>query len=171
NDTDFSIFREAGRRGLNFAFIGDHARYHTPEDDLDHLDLRSLQHHGDAVWALARELGGGDLTLADRPAGEAVYFDVVGRVVVRWPVSWSLPLALLAMALVAAQIALGLRRERDFFPRFVRVSGAALATMLVAGAIGYGLYAVLERRVAAVAPYHPRPGIAAAAVALAVIAT
>src|SRR5690606_14804813 len=63
NDTDFSIFREAGRRGLNFAFIGDHARYHTPEDDLDHLDLRSLQHHGDAVWALARELGGGDLTL------------------------------------------------------------------------------------------------------------
>jgi hypothetical protein len=171
NDTDFSVFARAGLAGFNFAFIGGYERYHTPEDDLAHLSLESLQHHGDGVWGLTSELMESDLGLADRPTGDAVYFDVMGRALIRWPVSWSLPLALLAMALVTAQIALGFRREADFFPRFVRMSGAALATMLIAGAIAYGLFALLERRVAAVVPHHPRPGIAAAAVALAVLAT
>ena len=31
-----------GRQGLNFAFLGRVAHYHTSEDNLENLDLRSL---------------------------------------------------------------------------------------------------------------------------------
>ena len=34
NKTDFTVFKQAGMRGLNFAFIGGHANYHTVNDDL-----------------------------------------------------------------------------------------------------------------------------------------
>ncbi len=67
NDTDFSIWRRRGVQGLNFAFIGDAARYHTPVDDLEHLDPRSLQHHVtnavEAVQALDQ------VALLEEPAG------------------------------------------------------------------------------------------------------
>ncbi|MGH7176565.1 MAG: M28 family peptidase, partial [Tepidisphaeraceae bacterium] len=46
NNTDFTIFREAGLRGLNFAFIDGVSNYHTPGDNLANLDPRSLRHHG-----------------------------------------------------------------------------------------------------------------------------
>ena len=44
NDTDFTVFKASGFEGLNFALIGNVERYHTPQDKLANLDLRSLQH-------------------------------------------------------------------------------------------------------------------------------
>ncbi len=37
NDTDFTIFKEHGMNGVNFAFIKDVVHYHTPLDDLEHV--------------------------------------------------------------------------------------------------------------------------------------
>src|SRR5918998_5665929 len=53
-DTDFSIFRDAGFAGMNFALMEGSARYHTPEDSPDNLDLASLQHIGSTVLAATR---------------------------------------------------------------------------------------------------------------------
>lgn len=61
NDTDFTIFRRAGRAGLNFAFIGGSEAYHMPLDTPERLSPASLQHHGEAALSLARELGETDL--------------------------------------------------------------------------------------------------------------
>lgn len=61
NDTDFSVFRRAGLPGLNFAFIDGATAYHTAQDDLEHLDLRSVQHMGDSALGLARHYGAADL--------------------------------------------------------------------------------------------------------------
>ncbi len=93
NDTDFSVWRRLGVPGLNFAFIGDVARYHTPLDDLEHLDPRSLQHHVtnamEAVLALdqaplpARPSGAQTADKASAPASaDAVFLDLGGRSVV-----------------------------------------------------------------------------------------
>ncbi|HVF59931.1 MAG TPA: M28 family peptidase [Thermoanaerobaculia bacterium] len=98
NDTDFTVFKAAGLRGLNFAFIGRPAHYHTPLDNLANTSAGSLQHHGENLLAAARALADGDLTRA--PRGAAVFFDVLGWFVVRWPVGWTIPLALLALALL-----------------------------------------------------------------------
>ena len=87
NDTDLSVFRPRGLPGLDFAFVGDAGRYHTPLDDLAHLDRGSLQHHGENALAAVRALS--DADLASPPPGRGAFFDLLGRCVVSWPRGWS----------------------------------------------------------------------------------
>lgn len=136
NDTDFTVFKAAGMRGLNFAMIGNPAHYHTPLDDAAHLSAGSLQHHGDNLLAAVRALAAADL--AEPPRGAAVFFDVLGYGVVRWPAAWSLPLALLALLLVVVA-AVRLVRAGD-----ATLSGAALGLLAApAMALAAGLVAWL----------------------------
>ena len=44
NNTDFSTFRDAGKRGLNLAIAGASGVYHRPVDAVDHLDEGALAH-------------------------------------------------------------------------------------------------------------------------------
>lgn len=98
NDTDLSVFLDAGWTGLNFAFIGGFRRYHTPRDDLAHLDAGSLQHMGDGALAGLRALDAQDLAVPHAERGERVWHDVLGRFVIGWPRGWSAPFALVALA-------------------------------------------------------------------------
>lgn len=54
NDTDFSIFREYGFNGLNFAVIDGYEHHHTAGDNPENIDLRSLQHYGDQVFSVVK---------------------------------------------------------------------------------------------------------------------
>ena len=92
NDTNLTVYKAAGIPGLNFAFIGDPQNYHTEQDDLAHVTLGSLQHHGDYALALARAFGDLDLQAAPRE-GHAVFFDVLSAFIVRWPQDISLWIA------------------------------------------------------------------------------
>ncbi|MBK7825464.1 M20/M25/M40 family metallo-hydrolase [Nannocystis sp.] len=96
NDTDLSVFKRAGAQGLGFAFIGGVRRYHTPQDDLAHLDLGSLQQQGDAALGTTRALLAAGIT---PPAGNATYADLFGLFLLRWPASLDLVLAGLALLL------------------------------------------------------------------------
>ncbi len=98
NDTDFTLFARAGIRGFNFAFIGDAVHYHTTDDSPDNLDQRSLQHHCDNVWQLARAIA----LKPGRLAGgeEAVWFDVIGQWIVWWPVRWNWPVAIVGLGVL-----------------------------------------------------------------------
>src|ERR687890_1766896 len=78
-DTDFTVFRDAGFVGMNFAFMEGSARYHTPEDSPANLDHASLQHMGSTVVTAARHLAGHDLG-APR-GGQLTYFTVLGKLV------------------------------------------------------------------------------------------
>jgi hypothetical protein len=69
NDTDFTVFQRAGWQGMNFAFIGSPHRYHTPQDRIEHLSLRSLQHHGDNALSMARALMDADVPQHFEAAG------------------------------------------------------------------------------------------------------
>jgi hypothetical protein len=111
NDTDLTVFLESADPppSFNFACIGDVDRYHTPLDDLAHLSKETLQQHGDNALSLVRALAAEPLEERRRETARAVYFDIFGLVVVRWPEPWSVPLALVALALVGASTAL--RRE------------------------------------------------------------
>ncbi len=129
NDTDLSVFLNAGWTGLNFAFIGDFRRYHTPRDDLAHLDTRSLQHLGEGALAGLRALDGLDLAVAHDERPGRVWHDVLGRGVIGWPRNWSVPLALAALALVS----LGARRHRASLREIVfGATGAALGILVSA---------------------------------------
>jgi hypothetical protein len=106
--TDFAVFKAAGVPGLNFAFGDGVACYHAPCDDLAHLDPASLQHLGEQALALARHFG--ELDLRDLRAGDAVFFDAPGGVVIAYGTGWVVPLALLALAGFGGVVWLGLRR-------------------------------------------------------------
>lgn len=96
NDTDFTVYRREGLAGLNFAWAEGAARYHTPLDDLAHLDPRSLQHHGEHVLSLARAFA--DTGTAATADGDAVFVALPGGVMLTWPMGWNV--ALLAAGLL-----------------------------------------------------------------------
>jgi hypothetical protein len=100
NDTDFTVWKRLGVQGTNFAFSGEVTRYHTVRDDLAHVDLRSLQHQGENALAMVRAFG--ELDLKAPPPGDAVFFDVLGWILLQWPAGWSLELSAFALLLVAA---------------------------------------------------------------------
>ncbi|MDG4863770.1 M20/M25/M40 family metallo-hydrolase, partial [Streptomyces sp. T-3] len=83
NATDFSVAKQRGLPGLNFAHIGGFSRYHGPLDDLDHVDHRALQQHGEIALSLARRLGDGDL--AELSGDDAVFFPVRRGTMARIP--------------------------------------------------------------------------------------
>lgn len=168
NDTDFSVFRDAGKPGFNFAFLRGFSRYHTPEDDLAHLDRGSLQHHGDNVLTLTRALLAAPLSPEDE-AGDAVWFELLGWL---WwyPATWAVPLAGLAAALVLGAMARAASREPRFFLRYSRGLGALLATSLLTLGLGVGVARLLYARVDGLAPEHAAAGFGAAGVVLGSVA-
>ncbi len=97
NGTDFTVARDRGLQGLNLAFIGRPAQYHSPASTPGALDQGALQHLGsqalEATDALlrARTLPG--------PEEDKVYADLFGRVIVGHPPAWGWGLWLGAVAL------------------------------------------------------------------------
>lgn len=112
NNTDFTIYKQAGWQGFNFAFIGDVAHYHTPDDDPAHADARSIQQQGDAALASLWALANSDLEHAS--AGDAVYFDLFGRTLIRAPSSLVLPAAVLTLVAALCTAVILARRTRGF---------------------------------------------------------
>ncbi|WP_405690180.1 M20/M25/M40 family metallo-hydrolase [Streptomyces sp. NBC_00057] len=141
HETDFTHFRDAGLTGLNFAVIGGSARYHGPEDDIDHVDPGSLQDMGDTALSATRDLAAMDLKrVAEAP--EATWFNV-GPLIVRYPLGAVLPLAVATLAALAASVWYARRRQA------LRVRPAAFAALtfplplVAAAALGWAAWQVL----------------------------
>jgi len=84
NATDYTIYKDRGVPGLNYAFSQGVSLYHSSLDDLAHLDRGSLQHHGSNLLSVVRQFGNSDLTQLSATQ-DATYVDVFGRTVVWWP--------------------------------------------------------------------------------------
>ena len=159
NDTDFTIFKAAGYQGFNFAFIGDVSHYHTPLDNVRHADVRSLQHQGDN--ALRTLLALANAAPDPPPRGEAVYFDLFGRVLLRIPQRWILPAALVALLLMLLAglrlLQLQLLRVRSLLWGLSGVAGALLIGAIAAAALMAMLRAIgaISAGGAAAAVAHP----------------
>ena len=109
---DLSVFKGAGMAGLGFSYFRGATVYHTALDAPESVDERSLQQHGSYALALARHFGDADLEGLRPEAGDgdAVYFDVLGLFLVRYPASWAVAFAVLSAALLIGAVAVGLRR-------------------------------------------------------------
>jgi hypothetical protein len=100
NDTDFSVFKSAGYSGLNFAFIDGLAQYHTALDNRSDLDIKSLQHQGANLLEMAREFA--NTTTEDPRRADAVYFDLMGRMLVSYSTVTAIILAVITSILFAS---------------------------------------------------------------------
>jgi peptidase M28-like protein len=110
NTTDFTVFRNHGLDGLNFAYIEGLPSYHTPLDSLQQINEGSLQHHGSYMLALARHFG--NLDLRQIRKANAVYFDVLGSALVHYPYYWIIPLTILVLILFVVLLVIGLRTKQ-----------------------------------------------------------
>jgi len=142
NDTDLTVFRRGGLVGYNVAFLDDARHYHTAQDNLQHLSTASLQHHGDNALGLLDALAAADLEALSR-GGDAVWFDVLGFCVVHWPRGWSLPLALLAVALLWGGAAGAARRQPRFWSGLGWILGATLAVIVLVTTVSAVLVGLL----------------------------
>jgi Zn-dependent M28 family amino/carboxypeptidase len=106
--TDFTIFKRAGWSGFNFAYLDGYPYSQSRLDTLQRIDVRSLQHHGSYALALTRYLG--NLDQRPQPQPDMVYFDLLERLLVYYPLGWALPLAALAAVLFVALVVWGVRR-------------------------------------------------------------
>lgn len=133
NDTDLTPVLAAGLTGYNFAFVGNVAQYHTPQDRRENLDPRSLQQHGEAMLGLADNLRGADF--AALKSGDAIYLDILGRWLPRLAATWALPLSAAAFLVIALAGWLT-RRERRALSR--PLLALAMPVLLLVGCAGMG---------------------------------
>src|SRR3712207_2625179 len=124
-DTDFSVFRDAGFAGMNFAFMEGSARYHTPEDSPANLDHASLQQMGSTELTAASYLAEQDLE-APR-GGQLTYFTVLGELVY-YPQFLAVPLAVLTAVVFVATL---LYARRGVRARSVAWSAVSFLALLV----------------------------------------
>jgi hypothetical protein len=146
NDTDLSVYKSRGMPGLNFAFIGGLSYYHSPDDTPANLDPRTLQHQGENLLAMARHLGRLDLDQVLRP--NVVYFSLLDRLVLSYPMTWATPLLQCAVLAYVVVTALGLIRRRvritDVLVGFGAFPLAALAAIFAVGMLWFVVRRVLD---------------------------
>ncbi len=136
-NTDLTVYESAGLPGVNFAFSEEHTQYHTPLDNAANLDPGSVQHHGDNALAAVRAFAARDLTAP--PAGRSVYQDVVPGLVLRWPESWTVWIAIACLAIWGAIAGTFIRRH-DLSPRALLWGAIVFPVgVLAAGLLGLGL--------------------------------
>jgi hypothetical protein len=133
NDTDYTVYKREDVMGLNFAFARGVAAYHSVIDDTDHLDLGSLQHHGDNAWAMTKALADRDLDhiISREDAG---YIDIFGMRLLHYPESIALGLSLVLGVWTLIAIALAFRK--DFRFRQLRWGLVAVPFLLAAIVLG-----------------------------------
>lgn len=143
NDTDFTVFKAAGYQGFNFAYVDGLVHYHTALDDIQNASPASLQHQGDnalpTVMALANAPG-----LDDPPSSEAVYSDIFGHWIVRWPAERTWPVAIVVLLLIAGQIFWLMHKKRLTAAQLVWGVIAWLAVVVASGVLALVVVRVLR---------------------------
>ncbi|WP_395630703.1 M20/M25/M40 family metallo-hydrolase [Aquidulcibacter sp.] len=138
NDTDATEFLAKGYDVINFAFIAPVARYHTPLDNLAHLEPASVGHMGGAAL-IALEGFLAEKPTANTPETDVIYSDVLGRFILVMPVAAGY--GLLGFGLLGALFAYVKSGPKGA----VRALIAPLASLLVAGGVGFGTLWLIDQ--------------------------
>lgn len=130
NATDFTILREAGIQGLNFAAIDGAPAYHQRYDDPAHLSEATLQHHGEHALSTLRHFGNVDLSVVDAPNAVYTTLPFVGMIVYDKVVGYALS------TLVVLFFGLAFLTAQRKGARIPRIGAGALLSIAVAAASG-----------------------------------
>ena len=103
NDTDFSVALARGLPGLNYAFIGRPALYHTPAATPSAVEAGAVQSLLDQAWAVAAPLA--HAAALPPPGDDLTWFDLLGRKVVIYPASWGWAVVVATALLLALAVA------------------------------------------------------------------
>lgn len=136
NDTDLTLFLTLDDvDAANFAFANGARFYHTPKDDIAHLDLRSLNHLGESGLRTAEAFL--EQTPGE-PERQLIYTDVFGMWAIAAPQLWGAVMIAIGggFALALYFLSGGAPLRSAAAPLLALVAGVALAigaTLLAAG--------------------------------------
>ena len=143
NDTDFSVVERANIPGIDFAFAGERNHYHTPNDTIENIDLRTIQHHGENILPASRELLSADW---EDMGDEYIYGGEIYGFWTQWKSSNSLFICLLAtFLLITALIKSKINLNRAALG--IVFSPITLSTTVLSGAAGFYLLSLLSGNV------------------------
>lgn len=129
NDTDMSVFRDRGIRGLNFAVAGASGYYHSPADTPTRFSGASLAHMGDTAVRMAARLAEIDLEEIERDERAFLAAPPFGFLI------WSHRLHILVACAALVAMAISVLRRRVLGLRgFARGTLAAGLLAAVSGA-------------------------------------
>ncbi len=168
NSTDVAVFDERPWTILNFAVIGNETRYHSAGDDLAALDRASVQHMGEQLEQVTREIAQGAAPAAE---GERLYADIAGQVLIVLPLLFGLVLLGLLFLFFATESWRRRAVARPLLAMFAALAlsgGLAFAGHFILGLIRAGDYWRAYPIVATTAVYAS--ALAACAIALLLIA-
>lgn len=129
NDTDFTVFKQAGMAGINIALIEGFTHYHSPTDRPENLNINSIQHIGSYVVSLVTHFG--NLSLHQNRADDLVYFNVAGFYMLSYPLSWNAGILVLLTLLFALQLYLAIRKQKLRLQSFLYGLVALLASLII----------------------------------------
>ena len=141
NDTDLTVFKKADISGYNFAFIGGLSHYHSQRDDLQSIDVRSIQHGGSYALPLVRHLG--NIALENTKAPNAVYFDILGMTLVTYPGKWTMPISIALIVMFVTVFIIGLKRKELSIGGMALGFGTILVSVILAVAMVSFIFLVL----------------------------
>jgi hypothetical protein len=119
--TDYTLeLRKDGFIGFDFNLAWD-KRIHSPLDNVDNINLASLQHQGEHMLAVVNHFG--NLTLDFPKEPRPIYFDILSLTTVYYPTSWAIPFFLAVTLVMGGTLFLGFRRN------ILTLRGIALGTL------------------------------------------
>ncbi|WP_054026344.1 M28 family peptidase [Bacillus sp. FJAT-28004] len=121
HDTDLTAFNNNGVIGLNLAYIEGAGVYHTQKDDLNHVDLPTVQNMGEHAVSIIKAFGAYDLTTLSNEEDQA-FFNLVGKKLIVYPVSWNYALTAIALLLGAAAVLYGINKKIVHLRKSIRWS-------------------------------------------------
>ncbi|HLS25194.1 MAG TPA: M28 family peptidase [Beutenbergiaceae bacterium] len=146
NDTDFVAFEGGGFLGMDFAYAGSSAYYHSALDMPQNVSARSVQHMGANTLALAADLGGQDLHQVDAGV-EVAYANVPPGLLLIIPHGALQALGAFGVLLAAAAVWRARRRGLTSLPRVALGAGATVVLIMAAvgAAWAYGRLVSMAR--------------------------
>ncbi|MBR7800531.1 M28 family peptidase [Undibacterium fentianense] len=148
NDTDFTVFRQRGIPGLNFAMIQNLSSYHTRYDRSELISPASQQQQGEMMLQLLKYFGEQDLNQLS--GTDSIYFNFPGLGLLHYPVSYALPLALFITLLWISCVWYWRQRESI---RYTRVLASATAFLVLTGGIGWSVQLIWNQLIQALPSY------------------
>jgi hypothetical protein len=132
---DLQDYMDEGSAGFGFVFTGNISAYHTIFDNIESLDLGTVQQLGESTLTLLDYLGNIDLNKLHSNT-EEVFFTIWPKKLIHYPASWSIPLATFGLILLLIVIGLNIRRKKLSPGKVViAVSCFLLGILLVIGLV------------------------------------
>jgi hypothetical protein len=132
NDTDFTVAKQHGKVGLNYAFIGRQFDYHSPSSTPGALDEGALQHMGGQILPTAVALAFGPLP---GRAPDVVYGNLIGSVTPAYAAGFGWVILAAAAALIVLGAVRGHRRRTLSWADMVRGVGASLYGLAISAVL------------------------------------